>query len=248
MAKGLGMTDMAPLTRRMALVCTAWVTGILAGCSGGNDVPTLELEMINAGRTLIGSKIAARSAPPRPPLTRAALDTLEGSFLEVTLERRDQLAYLYVNAQRRDGDPGKITVWRTDDDVTLAMRNGVLIATRGLGGDVISSQVQVSGTAPGPASGGERVQYIRSLDNKERRLALACDLDDLGPETVVIVEQGHATRHLRETCTGGTADGSGDIGTVVNEYWVDSHNQLIWQSRQWAGPHIGYLWIRRLTN
>lgn len=235
--------------RRMTLVCGLFVAGFLTACSGGNEVPTLELEMIKAGGDLIRSRIAVRSAPARPPLTRAALNTVEGSFLEVILERRDQLAYLHINAVRRDSDPGQITVWRTDDNITLSMRNGVLIATRGLGGDIISSLVQVSGTAPGPASGGERVQYVRAQDNKELRLSLACKLDDLGPETVVIVELAHPTRHLRETCTGGTvAGGSGKTGTVVNDYWVDSRNQLIWQSRQWAGPYIGYLRMRRLTN
>jgi len=239
------MMDMAPLMRRMALVCSL----VLAGCSGGKDAPPLELEILAASGGIIKNRIAARNAPPRPPLTRAALDTVTGSFLEVTLERRDQRAYLYVSAQRRDGSPGQITVWRTEDDITLAMRNGVLIATRGFGGDILSSLVQVAGTSPGPSSGGERVHYIRALDNKERRLALACELDDLGPQTVVIVEQAHATRHLRETCKGGTVAGhSGDIGTVVNDYWVDSRNQLVWQSRQWAGPHIGYLRTRRLTN
>ncbi|MFT7592945.1 MAG: hypothetical protein ACI8R4_000256 [Paracoccaceae bacterium] len=254
MAKGLGMRNVAPPMRRIALVCQLLVAGVLsgglAGCSGGNDSPSLELEVINAGRGLIGNKLAARSAPPRPPLTRAALDTLEGSFLEVTVERRDQLAYLYVSAQRRDGNPGLITVWRTDDDATLTMRNGVLIATRGMGGDILSSLVQVSGTTPGPTSGGERVQYIRAQDNKERRLALVCDLDDLGPETIVIVEQRHPTRHLRETCTDSGTESGAETGvrdTVVNEYWIDSRNQLIWQSRQWAGPDIGYLRTRRLT-
>lgn len=244
MAKGLGMTHMAPLIRRTALVCVL----ILAGCSGGKDAPPLELEILMAGGGMIGKKAAARNAPARPPVTRAALDAVGGALLEVTRERENQQGYLYISAQRRDDSPGQITVWRTADNITLAMRNGVLIATRGMGNDINSSLVQVSGTRPGPATGGERVQYIRGLDNKERRLALVCDLDDLGPETIVIVEQPHPTRHLRETCTGGTvADGSGDVGVVVNEYWVDSAQQLVWQSRQWAGPDIGYLRTRRLT-
>lgn len=218
---------------------------ILAGCSGGDAVPTLELQVIKAGQAVV----AKRSAPKveRPPLTRAALDTLEGSFLEVTLERHDQLAYLYVNATRRDGDPGLITVWRTDDNITLAMRSGVLIATRGLGGDILSSTVQVAQGVPGPARSGERVMNIRTLDNKAVRLTLACDLADLGAETIVIVEQRHATRHLRETCEGGRAGDGRSAGQVVNDYWVDPGSGLVWQSRQWAGPSTGYLRLRRLT-
>lgn len=219
---------------------------MLAGCSGGDEVPSLELQLIRTSQTII----AARLAPEvdRPALTRAALNTVEGAFIEVTLERRDQLAYLHVNASRRDGDPGQIVVWRSDDNITLAMRNGVLIATRGLGNDVLSVNAQVSGDTPGPARGGEKAFHIRDRENKSLYLPLVCDLADLGPETIEIVETRYATHHLRETCEGGVAGGdAGRPGQVVNDYWVDARAGLVWQSRQWAGPGIGYLRVRRLT-
>jgi len=231
----------------MALFLALFLAPILAGCSGGDTVPSLELQLINAGRAAIAAKTAPKTT--RPPLTRATLDTLEGALLEVTLERRDQLAYLYVNATRRDDGPGQITVWRTNDNITLATRNGVLIATRGLGGDILSSAVQVAGNAPGPAGSGEKILNIRSLDNKVQRLTLACDLADLGRETIVIVERRHPTRHLRESCTGGVAgDGLGNPGEVINDYWVDSQKGMVVQSRQWVGPVTGYLRLRRLTD
>jgi len=219
---------------------------IVGACSGGDDVPTLELQALSATREAIAAKTAPKVA--RPPLTRAALDTLEGAFIEIILERRDQLAYLSLSAQRRDDTPGKISLWRTEDNITLTTRNGVLIATRGLGGDILSATVQVAGDAPGPSGGGEKVFNIRALDNKTQRLALVCDLVDLGPQTIVIVERRHPTRRLQETCTGGIAgDGSGAPGEVINDYWVDSRSGVIWQSRQWAGPQTGYLRLRRLT-
>lgn len=213
---------------------------IQAGCSGGTAEAPLQLQALAASQQIIKARLAGPKAA-RPPLRRADLDPLEGSFLEVTLERRDQLAYLSVNATRHDDLPGKITVWRTQDNVTLAMRNGVLIATRGLGGDILSSLVQVQGTSPGPSGGGEHVQMIRSLDAQEVRLSLVCELVDLGPSTIVIVERNHLTRHLQQRCSGGGGD-------VVNDYWVDERAGLVWQSRQWAGPNIGYMRFRRLTH
>ena len=210
----------------------------VAGCSGGTDTPTLELQVIEAGRQMI----AARTAPKveRVPLTREYLDTLEDPYIEVTLERYDIFAYLKQQAVRRDDTPGQVVVWRTEDNITLAMRNGVLIATRGLGGDIVSSTVQVSGDRPGPASGGEKVHFVRALDNKELRVPLVCDLVDMGAETIEIIETRYATRRLQERCEGGG-------GTVVNDYWIDSRSGRVWQSRQWAGPGIGYLRIRQLT-
>lgn len=213
---------------------------ILTGCAGGTEVVPLEVEVFRASKEILAQRTAG-PPPERPPLRRADLDPLEGSFMEVTLERHDLLAYLFVNEERVDPRQGHIMVWRTEDNVTLTTRNGVLIATRGMGGDILSSAVQVAGTRPGPASGGEHVQMIRSLDDRQVRLTLVCDLTDLGAETIVIVERGHATRHLRQRCEGGG-------GTIVNDYWVDDAAGLVWQSRQWAGPHIGYMRFRRLTN
>ncbi len=212
---------------------------ILSGCSVGDDVPSLELQVIDAIRGTIASKTAPK--PPIVVVNRALLDGLEGSFLEVTLERNDQLAYLEMDTERRDGGPGKITVWRTYDNVSLAMRNGMLIAITGLGGGIASSSVLASGDTLGPAYDGEHVQYIRGLDNKQIRLSFACEVAQLGPESVEIVEHIHATRHVQERCEGGG-------GTIVNDFWIDSRAGLVWQSRQWAGPNIGYLLIRRLTN
>jgi hypothetical protein len=215
------------------------LSGLVAGCSGGDGVPTLNAQVTKAAVGAVKARTAAKAQQPAP-LTRAALNTVPGSYIEVVLERRDALAYLSLSGARRDDAPGQIQVWRSQDNASVAMRNGVLIQTRGLGGDILSSSVHVRGDAPGPSAGGERVMLIRALDNKELRLSLACDLRDLGPETIEIVQTRYATRHLQERCEGGE-------GAIRNDYWVDSRSGLVWQSRQWAGPYIGYMRTRRLT-
>lgn len=225
--------------RRMRSLATAALVLALAGCAGGLDRPTLNLQVIEALRSTLAARMAPRAE--RPPLTRAALDTVEGAFLEATVEARGQSAYLFVSGSRTNSSPGRIVVWRTEDNVSLAVRNGVLIETRGLGGDLGSSAVQVEGFRPGPGGSGPRVMQIRALDNKLVQISLACELTDLGPEPVEIVELRHPTRHLREHCEGGG-------GTVVNDYWVESRRGIVWQSRQWAGPFIGYIALRQLTD
>ncbi|PCJ07298.1 MAG: hypothetical protein COB16_11465 [Rhodobacteraceae bacterium] len=216
---------------------------LLGGCNQGPEGPSLELEVFQLVRQRVSSIGGAASAE-RPPLTRAGLDEVEGAYIEVTLENRDIFAYLSQQLVRRDSSPGQIVVWRTEDNITLSMRSGVLIATRGLGDDILSASAPVIAGRGGPARGGERRYQIRGLDHRTQVLVLACSLQDLGAETVEIVELSYATRHLQERCEGG-----GDIGggVVVNDYWVDSRSGRIWQSRQWAGPTIGYLRIRQLT-
>ena len=212
---------------------------LLTGCSGGTATTPLYTQIGGAVRATIAARKAGRA--PRAEVTRAQLDTLTDPFLEVTVERRDILAYLFISTIRRDDSPGEIVQWRSDDDATITMRNGVLIATRGIGGDMISSVVPVAEGVTGPAHGGERRHDIRTGNLQIAQLVLACDLTDLGPETIVIVERAHRTRHLAERCA---AEGG---GVVENDYWVDSARGIVWQSRQWAGPHIGYLRTRRLT-
>ncbi len=209
----------------------------LAACSGGNEAPSTQLQVWQAARGVIAARV--NPAPERPPVTRAVLDTLDGRFLQITRERQDLTAYLYPSLRTRDSSPGEIIVWRTDSNETMTVRGGVLVATRNLGGDMLSSEVRLAGSGIGPA-GGARMFHIRDADNKQRNLSMACEVSDLGPETIVVVERRHATRHLREHCEGGG-------GRIVNDYWIES-GSLMRQSRQWAGPHIGYMQLRQVTD
>jgi group 4 capsule polysaccharide lipoprotein GfcB/YjbF len=209
----------------------------LAACSGGDGEPSRNMQIIEASRALLSKRFD--STPP-PVVTRAVLDTLDGSFMEAVLERNGQLAYLFVSTRRRDDRPGEIVVWRTEDNITLALRSGVLIATRGMGGDLLSSDVAIREAQAGPAGSGARRQQVRALDNKALTLSLACEVTDMGPETIEIVGARHATRRIVENC-----EGAG--GSIVNEYWIDSRRNLVWQSRQWVSPEVGYLRLRRLT-
>lgn len=227
------------MRRRAALAAGLAAATLLAACSGGTDAPTLQLQVIDAARAAISARV--NPPPERPPVTRAVLDTLDGTFLEVTHEQADVTAFLYPSHTTRDSTPGQITVWRTDSNETVTVRGGVLIATRGLGGDLLSTELRVAGNRPGPAAGGERIFRVLGGDNSQISLAMACDVTDLGPETIEIIGRRHATRHLREQCRGNS-------GRITNDYWIDTGRGLVRQSRQWAGPHLGYLRLRQVTD
>lgn len=218
----------------------------LAGCSGGDATPELELEVIKALQSSINAAAAARRGGGPPPVpTRAELDRIGVPVMEGVLERHDLRAYMPLDARRRAPDGARITVWRTINE-TLTMREGVLVGTRGIGRDIASGSVTVTPGRPGPSGGGERVYMIHGLDNQLVPVRLTCELADMGPETVVILDRRHATRHLRETCVGGVTY-AGDEGRVVNDYWIDSGRGEVVQSRQWGGPGLGYLRFRRLS-
>ena len=219
---------------------------VLAACSGGPQDAPLEVEIMQ----VVGQQVKQRlkRQPERPPVTRALLDSLDETYIEVTIEDDGQRAYLQPQLVKQDSTPGQVTVWLTEDAVTLAMRNGVLTATRGLRNDMLSASALVheGGSVMGPAGGatGARRYEFAALDNRSQVFTMACTVSDLGPETIEIIELTYQTRHLQERCESGP---DGEYGVVVNDYWVDSRSGQLWQSRQWAGPTTGYLRIRQLT-
>lgn len=212
---------------------------LLVGCSRGPEKTQAELEVLQA----VADQFSRRRNPPPEPvkLTRALLDEQTQAYIEVVIENRDAKAYLTRALERRDSSPGAIEVWRTQDSVSVSLRAGMVIATRGLGGGLLSAQVPAADDVPGPARGGARRYAVRDKGNGHTVLEMACSLQDLGPAAVEIVETVHPARHLQERCEGGG-------GVVVNDYWVDSRpgRSRVWQSRQWAGPETGYLRIRQL--
>ncbi|ATG45991.1 Group 4 capsule polysaccharide formation lipoprotein gfcB (plasmid) [Phaeobacter piscinae] len=237
---------MTPVTTRLAGLLP--ILGLLAltACSRGPDQAPLQVELLRS----LSDKVSARLSggkgkqAARPPLTRAGLDEIKDPYIEVTIEKNDVFAYLSRQQLRRDDSPGTVAVWRTEDNISLTLRGGVLVATRNLGNDILSSSALVEGNTGGPVRSGARRYHIRGLDNGAWQLDMLCSRRDLGVDPIVIVELRYPTRHIEERCH---PSQPGRGGEIVNDYWVDSRSGRVWQSRQWAGPNVGYLRIRQLT-
>ena len=218
----------------------------LAGCSNRGDETSATLKTLAAIQAAASRATSGDPAPAGPQLTRAVLNTVDGEFVLAEVEKTGSRAFMYISAERQGraagSEGGRLLVWRTENDVSLTLRDGVLVGTRGLGGDLVSAQggPALAAVRSRGASQGLKRQVYSALDNKPVVMNFACEVDDLGAETIVIVERRHGTRHLRETCA--LAD-----GTVVNDYWVDSRGSTVWKSRQWAGPYIGYVTVEKLT-
>ncbi|MEP2716095.1 YjbF family lipoprotein [Pseudophaeobacter sp.] len=241
-----------PLRLRFGAALLVALTGLLSACSKGPDGPTTQVQLSQAIREAIQERRAPKTDPVRA--TRAMLLELGNPHIEIVVENLDFLGYLALVLTRSDDQPGTITQWNGGDGTALILRNGMLIASRGLGGNLLSADVPARGQQPGPGRGGQRSYQIRSGDNIAQRLTFACSLQDLGPARLEIVERSYNTRHLQEYCETGSLQNDpqgriqGETHVIINDYWVDSRGGEVWQSRQWAGPEIGYLRIRNLTN
>ena len=211
----------------------------LAGCSGGTETSSSQAAQLRTFYEVFRAQ--RQDPPPLPTLTPALLDSLTVPSLEVTVEDRDSTAFLIPYSDRRDSRPGALRTRRTGSDSHVVLRGGVLLATRGLGNDLGSTNADAAVRAiqqRSPISGPHTIYYT-SGDNQVERVDLLCEMRTVGNETIEIVQRSFNVVHLQENCTG-------TRGIITYDYWVDRRDSTVWQSRQWAGPDMGYLRTRLL--
>ena len=175
-------------------------------------------------------------------MTRTLLDQTPGAVMQVVPENTGLQDFLKRVARRSDGTPGMVEVWQSTDQAQIVLREGVLVGTKGLGGDMRSAQAQtVIAALDGQGGGGERLITLARLDGTAQTAPFACDVTHLGPETIQIVDRRLSVRHFREDCVYGAM-------TFSNDYWAEAGTGKLRRSRQWAGPQFGYMAIDLLKD
>lgn len=186
------------------------------------------------------ARVTQRGAPALPPLrerlTPEVLATLDGPILIVELLETASEAGAQLIQRTADTE-----TWSTLNGIQFTFRNGVLISTRGLSGDLMSADV--SKVLPGMDQGTRGVVRVhRYLDGERQEVprALVCDYIRAGPETVTVVTGTFTTMRIDETCVSSSE-------TVKNQYWLDRRG-LMRKSRQWVGPINGYVLFERIND
>jgi hypothetical protein len=214
---------------------TAGAALLFLSACGNNQGEVLPL-LRERATALIPGKEAPAPVDPRKVITRAMLDQSTSPVLLAEVESTGSAATLLGAGQN-----GPWISWRAGDGSGLSTRGGLLGATRGLGPDLLSADLdeplaRLAGQGSGPA-----VRVHRYLDGEDRVVtrSFLCQYAAAGAETIVIFERSHPTRRLRETCHGTGL-------RFVNDYWVGPQG-TIWKSRQWVGPDLGYVGIEQLV-
>lgn len=212
--------------RRAAYLKTLAAVCVLGACGTGST-----------GRIgLLSNDEAGALQRNAAPVRAALLDTLE-----VTREATGATATLSLYAERDAPDGGRLRIWRSADGAQIVLRDGVLIATRGLGNDLGSAEVRalVALVRDGDNAGGRHQLYVLTGENGTRLIDLSCGMQVVGLVPPGADSAPVTTRHVRADCIG--------AGTrVTYDLWVDPEAGSIWRSRQWAGPGLGYIVTRRL--
>ncbi len=219
---------------------------LLAACSGGAPSEAVGTQPQFAGldRALAGA-VGGIPAAARPSAEPALViidgpGAASGSLLAVEIPARGASARLTPS-----GRNGAVTTWRSVDAVSLSLRApGVLVATRGLGEDLMIADANATAAALARATPGSVARRHRRLDGD---LALgseayACSLALVGPERIEIAGRLRHTLRFEERCAGASGE-NGQVG-FTNLYWRDAARPVLWQSVQWVGPELGHIRLR----
>lgn len=227
----------------------AALAGLLAlsGCSSKGEGEGSAV--LSAGSQVFGAIKAGVGRGERPPFVNVTKEQLEKTkvpALQVNVLSRGGTDFLRLIADGTDDTPGRLRVWRGSDGTQLVLRDGIVVGTRGIGGDIISADASATAQAVrgARAGNGERRYFISNGDFSDTEVILSCDIDNLGRETTQVVHLTYTTVHLRETCIGG----QGDRVRIENDYWVQPGSGVVRRSKQWVGPLTGYFELILLRN
>lgn len=213
------MTHLARYLLLMLCAC-------LAGCG-----PLESENMFRGGLQAVMTGVSGSpdTADPRAGLSR---DALEQSDLELALFA--VVASDAIATTQLVGDNGHRRTWAAMDGVSVTLDRGVIVATRGLGDDIMGSDVSEVVHAL-RQRGGSATRLVDFLDGNDQivRRAYICDISAGADETVTIIGRSYRTTVMTEQCRSAT-------DSFENTYWMD-RNGGVWQSRQWVSPLVGFL-------
>ena len=225
--------------RRVILGCA--VLALVASC--GSNKLNKDTSPLAAGISQIGQMIKLRKAGGAAAVQGDAAEKLRGFAADakgaVIIGAVEEAQLPIVIEPLSENGP--YTTWGSPDKRTITMVSGVISATRGYGGDVLGYDARPTAAA---ITGRKVAEYSRTMrflgpQYELRGATLKCVTENQGTEDITIIDTARKLVHMVEACT----DQGG--GTVKSEYWVDGSG-VIWQSRQWIGPQLGFVFMQRV--
>ena len=134
------------------------------------------------------------------------------------LDRGD--GFLMVKAGERDG----VSRWRSIDNVQLYTRGGLLIGTRGLGGDDLMTADPGGVLALALAGQAGQIRRIETHLDGDRQTAVgrfSCAVTPKGPSNVPVPEgPARVANRLDEICQPDPATRAAGAKAFANTYWI----------------------------
>ena len=205
---------------------------VLLGACGNSTTGT----EFRAALTEAGQLVAPQDAPSPEALGRASFAAVPGPLLFVVLRDGEAAAPMVPF-----GDNRGFVTWSTADRQTLTLRDGMVVATRGLGDDLMSADTSALAGAVAAGRGAGADLVTRHLDGNDSVVVrrFACSVRSEGREAVTLVSgQTISAERTVADCTDGPL-------AIRNVYWKDEGG-TVRRSRQWVSPGAGYATIEAL--
>ena len=225
----------APICATLALMLA------LAACGNGPDAGKSNPQMMAikaAFSAAVGAPDTRSSTGVTGPAAVAARQILEQDGQPIITMRNTALRFFAFMAPL--GDNGPVRTWSTEAFETVALRDGIVMATRGLGNDLMSAESPTAAQIARGTGVYQRTYYLLDGADQTVKIAAQCDLQSLGAEVIDVLGRSYSTRKIAENC--------GINGkTVTNTYWFDRSSHVL-QSQQWISPQVGQVLIQSIVD
>lgn len=222
MGSSMALKPTLPSAARAGLLLAACLVS-LAGCA--------QIAKVMPGKA--GGKAAAAQPVPPSQATRAMIAQAKQPVMRVKIPSRGLDALVTIRDRR-----GEYVNWFTDDGKLFTFRNGILIETRGLGADLMSSAAPSPGQIASGAGHRRSYFYVDAEDQTGRR-DYSCVSSVQGGQQLTIYGRQHNVREVVETC-------ERDVGRIRNKYWLEGGT--IRKSLEWVSPGIGQVEFERVID
>ena len=185
---------------------------------------------------------ACASTPPfgsfRAGLTPELVATVDAPLLYVGVEGLGRESTVQP-IETLDG----VTTWRTPDGTSaISTRDGLVVATRSLGDDLMSADLAGSiAASKGQGGDGYYPRFHTTLDGEYQTefRSFQCIVTAREPATLNILGTARATIRTDEICATPSFD-------VTNSYWRGTDGELV-RSEQWISEGTGVIITERLN-
>ncbi len=182
---------------------------------------------------LASSLIAGPAEPVEvAPLSREQLAATGVPMMVMVLPSRNATA-----AMAQISDAGGRKTWMSPDGISVTTQDGIVVATRGLGDDLMGADVD--GVLSAIRNGGtvQRTHAFLSGEDQIIRPTLTCTYKKDADQTITILGQNIATTRMAEDCENAQI-------AFKNYYWLANSGEIV-QTQQWISYGVGHLATQR---
>lgn len=210
----------------------------LSGCSSdAPEMPNPKVYLTRFSQLLKKPKVAA-PVNILGQISPELVAQLSTPTIAVKLQKSGAQALLAKTGDNRD-----TVTYATADNISLTLRNGIIIASRGMAGDLMSSDI--SAFEPGifrkwPPAYSRSYFWLNGVDHITRE-TFSCTALAIESKAITVLGSQKNTTHIRESC-------NNDTTTITNDYWLSPKLSVIITSNQWLGPVIGYMEVTSIKD